>query len=185
MHESKILNLLWNRAETAVDALEKKYGKLLYRIAYNILGQPEDARECVNDTYLALWNAIPPEKPNPLLPYVCRVCRNLALKRFRDDRAQKRCSQYDLSIEELSHFLPGSHMDDVVNQKALGQAIDAFLSTQTKENRTLFLRRYWFGDSVQEAARLLGISPNAASVRLSRMREALKDYLIREELYCE
>ncbi len=185
MEESKILELLFARAENAVAALEKQYGKLLYRICYQILGRDEDARECVNDTYLALWNAIPPERPRPLTPYVCKVGRNIALKRLREDTAQKRCSRSDLPLEELSAYIPGSYMDDTLTARALGQAIDAFLSTQTNVNRNLFLRRYWFGDSVQEAAKLLGLSPNAASVRLSRMRDALKDYLIREELYCE
>ncbi len=185
MDEKKILSLLWERSDRAVDALEKKYGKLLYRICYNILGQDEDARECVNDTWLALWNAIPPQRPQPLTPYVCKVGRNIALKRLREDTAQKRCSRNDLPLEELAASIPGSHMEDTLTARALGQAIDAFLSTQTKENRNLFLRRYWFGDSVQEAAKLLGLSPNAASVRLSRMRQALKEYLIREELYCE
>ncbi len=183
MEDSKILMLLWNRAETAIDALQRTYGRLLYRISLNILGIPQDAQECVNDTYLAIWNAIPPRRPEPLSPFVCRVGRNLALKRLRSDMAQKRCSKYDISLEELSAAIPGPSLEDAVSAKALGQAIDCFLSLQSQENRNLFLRRYWFGDSVKDAAALLGITPNAASVRLNRMRQELKDHLIKEELY--
>ncbi len=183
MEDKKILELLWTRAESAIDALQKTYGKLLQRIAMNILGLPEDAAECVNDTYLALWNAIPPARPDPLCPFVCRTGRNIALTRLRDDRAQKRYCPYTLSIDELSEVLPDKSMEEMLSARVLGRAIDAFLEEQSKENRILFLRRYWFGDSVQDAARLLGISANTASVRLSRMRDALREYLKREELY--
>ncbi len=185
MEDKKILELLWARAETAIAALEKAYGKLLHRIAINILGLPEDAQECVNDTYLAIWNAIPPARPEPLSPYVCRTGRNIALTRLRNDRAQKRFSPYTLSIDELSEVLPDSSMEERLSARALGQAIDAFLAQQSRENRILFLRRYWFGDRVQDAAKLLGIAPNVAYVRLSRMRSDLKEYLKREELYYE
>ncbi len=182
MDDRKILDLLWNRAETAIDALQSKYGKLLRRIAQNILTDPQDVQECVNDTYMALWDAIPPKRPEPLTPYVCRVGRNLALKRLRSNTAQKRNGGYLLSLEELSETIPGADLEDAVNARELGRAMDRFLSLQKEDNRNLFVRRYWFGDSVRNAAALLGISANAASVRLSRMRSELKEYLIREGL---
>ncbi len=185
MNDSKIILLLWNRAEDAISALEAAYGRLLYRIAYNILAVPQDAQECVNDSYLAIWNTIPPQKPEPLRPYVCRVGRNIALTRLRNDSAQKRCSRYDLSLEELSEAIPDNSMEEAISTRALGRAIDRFLQGQSRENRILFLRRYWFGDSVQEAAGCVGISANVASVRLHRLRQQLKDYLIGEELYDE
>ncbi len=185
MDDKKIFALLWARAEGALSALEQKFGKLLYRIAVNILEIPQDAQECVNDTYLAIWNTIPPEKPEPLRPYVCRVGRNIALTRLRDLRAQKRCSRFDLSLEELAEIIPDRRMEERLDARALGQAIDRFLQQQTRENRILFLRRYWFGDSVLEAAAYIGISANVASVRLHRLRKELKDYLIGEELYYE
>ncbi len=185
MEDSKILDLLWNRAEGALDALERKYGKLLHRIAYNILGREEDAQECVNDTYLALWEAIPPQRPEPLCPYVCRTGRYIALNRLRSDRAQKRGEGYDLSLEELAGCIPGPCLENTVSARALAQAIDSFLDGQTKENRVLFVRRYWFGDSLQEAAKIVGMRPNTAAVRLHRLREKLKEYLIKEALYEE
>ncbi len=185
MNDSKIILLLWNRAEDAISALEAAYGRLLHRIAYNILAVPQDAQECVNDTYFAIWNTIPPERPDPLCPFVCRLCRNIALNRLRSLRAEKRCGAYDLSLEELTEAIPGKSLEETVSARELGRAINAFLGTQTESNRNLFLRRYWFGDSVQETAKCLGITPNAASVRLNRMRSDLKTYLIREELYYE
>ncbi len=185
MEDKKIVTLLWARAEGALKALEREFGNLLYRISLNILEDPRDAQECVNDSYLAIWNAVPPEKPEPLKPYVCRVGRNTALTRLRNDRARKRCSRYDLSMEELAEALPDRSMEEALNARALGWAIDRFLDTQSRENRILFLRRYWFGDSLREAAKLVGLSPNAASVRLYRLRAELKEYLIGEELYYE
>ncbi len=183
MEDKKIIELLWARAEAAITALQKAYGKLLYRIAVNIVGIPEDAKECVNDSYLAIWNAIPPARPEPLCPYVCKTGRNIALTRLRNDHAQKRFSDYTLSLEELSEVLPDRSLEEMLSARALGQAIDSFLREQSKENRILFLRRYWFGDSVQDAAKLLGISANVAYVRLHRMRGELKEFLMREELY--
>ncbi len=185
MEDKKILALLLARAESALEALQKQYGKLLYHIAINILGIAQDAQECENDTYLAVWNTVPPQKPEPLRPYVCRLGRNIAINRLRADSAYKRCSKYDLSLEELADAIPGCCMEQTITARMLGRAIAAYLDTQTRDNRILFLRRYWLGDTVQEAAKHLGISANSASVRLSRMRQGLKEYLVREELYYE
>lgn len=185
MEDRKILSLLLQRAECAIDALQEKFGKLIYRICLNILQSHQDAQECTNDTYLALWNAIPPAKPDPLIPYVCRTGRNVALNRLRADSAQKLGRGYTLSLEELAEYIPDRCMEETVSAHALGRAIDDFLAGQSRENRVLFLRRYWFGDSVAEAAKQLGISANTASVRLLRTREKLKQYLIERELYDE
>ncbi len=185
MEDKKIILLLWARTESALKALEQKFGRLLYGIALNILGQRQDAQECVNDTYLAIWNTVPPAKPEPLRPYVCRVGRNIALTRLRNETAQKRCSRYDLSLEELAEVIPDRSMEEQLSVRELGRAIDRFLQSQTRENRVLFLRRYWFGDSVREAAGCIGLTANVASVRLHRLRQQLKDYLIEEELYYE
>ncbi len=185
MEDKKIVALLWARTESALGALEKRFGRLLHQIAMNILERPQDAQECVNDSYFAIWNAIPPENPDPLRPYVCRVGRNIALNRLRENRAKKRSSCYDLSLEELADILPDRRTEELLSARALGRAIDRFLATQSRESRILFLRRYWFGDSLRAAAKLVGLSPNAASVRLHRLRVELKEYLIGEELYYE
>ena len=181
MEDKKILDLLWNRIESAIDALAKKFGKRLLYTAMNILGNPQDAEEAVNDTYMALWNTIPPERPDPLSGYVHRTGRNVALKKQRYLTAQKRRSQYDVSLEELADVLPGPYMEDLLDARELGLAIGRFLDTVSKENRILFLRRYWFGDSVKHLAKATGLSENTISVRLSRLRSQLKSYLMDKE----
>lgn len=183
MEDKKILELLWNRVESALEALAKKFGRRLLYTAMNILGNPEDAEEAVNDTYMALWNTIPPEKPDPLAGYVHRTGRNVALNKRRHLTAQKRNSQYDASLEELAGILPAPSFEELMDARALGLAIDRFLDTVSRENRILFLRRYWFGDSVKELAHAFSMSENTISVRLSRMRAQLKSYLIEKEGY--
>lgn len=180
MDDSKIIAMLSARLDSALDGLAQKFGKGLQSLALNILGSPEEAEECVNDTYLALWNAIPPAQPDPLSAYVYRIGRNLALKRLRLNTAQKRNSHYDVSLDELAGVLSGSTLEETVDARDLGRAIDAFLDTLNKENRIIFLRRYWFGDSVQKIAADRGLRENAVSVRLHRTREKLRDYLKEE-----
>lgn len=181
MEDREIIALLWQRAQNAIGALAERFGKQLYRTAMNLLDNPRDAEECVNDTYLAVWNAIPPNRPEPLPPYVYRIGRNIALNRLRSNTAQKR-GGYELSLEELVGCIPAPCLED---GRALGLAMDAWLSTLNKENRAMFLRRYWFGDSVKDISTAFHMTENAASVRLSRIRNGLKDYLIKEGYYYE
>lgn len=183
MDDSTIIDLLFQRAEGAIDALANRFGGQLRRIAANILSSPQDAEECVADTYLAVWNAIPPQRPAALGGFVCKVGRNIALNRLRSNLAQKRNSRYDLSLEELAGCLPGPGLEDTLNSRELGRAIDSFLDTLSRENRVIFLRRYWFGDSVKDIARISGLSENLVSVRLNRIREKLRHYLIKEGLF--
>lgn len=180
MDDRHILRLLLSRAEQAIEALASSYGKRLYGIAMNILGSSRDAEECVNDTYLALWNAIPPEEPDPLCAYAYRVGRNTALKRLRSNTAQLRNSAYDLSLEELAGCIPDNSLWEQLEARELGRMLDRFLDTLSKENRTVFLRRYWFGDSVKDIARSLGLKEATVSARLSRTRAALRHYLNKE-----
>lgn len=183
MDDKKILSLLWNRAEQALDALAKKFGRRLLYTAMNILANPQDAEEAVNDTYMALWNTIPPQHPDPLAGYVYRTGRNVALNKRRHLTAQKRSSQYELSLDELAAILPGPSLEEMLDARALGRAIDRFLDTLSRENRVLFLRRYWFGDSIKDLAQAFGLSQNNVSVRLSRLRTQLKTYLAEKEGY--
>lgn len=180
MDDRQILTMLFSRAEGAISALAEAYGKRLFSTAQNILDSPEDAEECVSDTYLAIWNCIPPQQPDPLEGFVYKVGRNLALKKLRFRSADKRNSRYDLSLDELSSCLPGETLEDRVDARLLGRAIDRFLDTLSRENRRLFLRRYWFGDSIKELSAQFSLSENALSVRLSRIRAQLKVYLIQE-----
>ena len=180
MDDSRIIRMFFDRSEGAIEALDKKLGKLLYKIALNILGDPGAAEECVSDTYLALWNRIPPEKPDLLTPFTCRVVRNTALKRLRQTTAECRDSRFDLSIDELSDCIPDRSIEENLQSLELGRSLNRFLATLSEENRTLFLRRYWFGDSVQDIAKLTGIRENTVAVRLNRIRAKLKEHLIRE-----
>lgn len=180
MDDRKILELLWHRAEGAIDALAAKFGRRLHATAINILGDPRDAEEAVNDTYLAVWDAIPPARPDPLCAYVYQTGRNSALKLLRSRTAQKRNSGYDLSLEELAQVLPAGTLEEEIDARALGQAIDRFLDSLDSKDRVLFVRRYWFGDSVSTLAAQRYATPGSISVRLHRIRERLKDYLNKE-----
>jgi len=180
MDDKKILTLLWNRAETAIEALAQRYGLRLYQTARNILRYHEDAEESVNDTYMAIWCAIPPKKPEPLAGFVYKIGRNTALKHLRANTALKRNCSYDISLSELENAIAGADLWEQLDAKALGQAMDRFLDTISLESRMIFLRRYWFGDSVQDISGSFHLSENAVSVRLSRTRDKLKAYLIKE-----
>ena len=185
MECGRILTLLWNRAESAITALAETYGRRLYLTAMNILGNHLDAEECVDDTYLAIWNAIPPQQPDPLAGFVYKTGRNISLNRLRADRAEKRNSRYDLSLEELAECLSGPGLEETLDARALGQDIDRFLDAVSRENRVIFLRRYWFGDAVKDIAQSMGMAENAVYVRLNRLRVKLKDYLIKEGYFDE
>ena len=180
MDDRNILELLWNRAEGAIEALAAKFGRRLHATAMNILNDSRDAEEAVNDTYLAVWDAIPPARPDPLCAYVYKVGRNTALKLLRSRTAQKRNSDYDLSLEELAQVLPAGTLEEQLDAQSLGQTIDRFLDTLPASDRALFVRRYWFGDSVSALAAQRYMTPGAISVRLHRIRERLKDYLNKE-----
>lgn len=181
MEDKEILDLFFERSEQAFAVLSSKYGRLCRQIAENVLGSAQDAEECVNDAYLALWNSIPPSRPDPLPAYLCRVVRNHSIKKHRSNTAAKRNSYYDLALDELSDCIPAA--DTVENQLALSelsQAIDSFLEGLDKESRVMFVRRYWFSDSIADIAALFACSPNKVAVRLHRLREKLRKKLIKE-----
>ena len=183
MDDRQIVRMLWQRLESALEALARKYGRRLLLTARNILGDDRDAEEAVSDTYLAVWNTVPPERPGPLCAYVLRIGRNTALKLLRSRTARKRDSRYDLSLDELGECIFTDTPEQLLDARLLGQAIDRFLARLSPDNRALFIRRYWFGDPVNEIARDLLLSQQAASVRLHRLRGQLKDYLIKEGFF--
>lgn len=148
MEDKKIVKLLFARAENAISELSARFGKQLHRIAFNILENHQDAEECTNDTYFALWNAIPPVSPDHLAPYVYRTGRNTALKRLHRDTAKKRDSRYDVSLEELNGCLPGEDVEQMIDARELGRSMDRFLDSKSRESRYIFIRRYWYGDPV-------------------------------------
>ncbi len=181
MEDRKIIELFFARAEQAITELRNKHGAAVRRIASNFLNDKRDAEECENDTYLAAWNTIPPEKPNPLVTYVCRLARNIAVKKYHANTARKRRSFYDAALDELEEYVPA--MENVESEfaaRALSEAINAFLDTCSEGDRFIFVRRYWFADPVSEIAASTGKSSHWVSVRLYRIREKLQSHLEKE-----
>ncbi len=181
LDDGEIIALFFERSERAVDELARKYGPAAKRLAGNILGDGRDAEECVSDGYMALWNTIPPERPASLGGYFCRTVRNLAAKRYRVGAAQKRNAHYDAALDELAECIaaPGD-VEDELNAKELAAAIDRFLDGLDYTDRYLFMRRYWYGDGLAAIASETGLAKRRISVRLFRLREKLKNQLVKE-----
>ena len=181
MKDSKIIELFYERSEQAIVELSKKYGDICYRIAANILKNDADAEECVNDTYLGAWNTIPPQRPDPLQAYICRIARNVSIKRYHQNTAQKRNSYYDVALDELEDCLSCStDVQDEIHADALAALFDDFLDSLDQTNRVMFVRRYWFSDPISEIAAQFHLSNHAVTVRLSRTREKLRQYLCKK-----
>ncbi|MBO7448755.1 MAG: sigma-70 family RNA polymerase sigma factor [Clostridiales bacterium] len=184
MDDQQIIRLFNERSEEAIAATKEKYGNILGKIARNVLGNSDDAEECVNDAYLALWNSIPPQSPDPLGAYACKVAKNISLKKFRHNSAEKRNTYYDASFDELADCLiSNDSVDDGVNEKELKEAIDRFLGKIKKVDRILFVKRYWFAQEISQIAEETGYGANYINVHLHRTREKLKAFLIKENLY--
>ena len=181
LEDSRIIELFYARAEEAIIELSAKYGAVCSRIARNILKNELDTEECVNDTYLAAWNTIPPQKPDPLRAYIFRIARNNAIAKYHANTSEKRNSYYDKALEELENSLVASAaVEQEISAKELSRQIDRFLDTLDQENRMLFVRRYWYSDSISELAERFQTSHNNVSVRLSRLRNKLKKHLKKE-----
>lgn len=178
MEDEKIVALLFLRSEQAIPALTAKYEPRLRRLARNILRSERDAEECVNDTWLAVWNSIPPQRPQSLAAYVLALGRNTALSRYHKNTARKRNSFYDTALDELEDCLASAETaESALEARELGRQINEFLESLGREDRVMFLRRYWFADSVADIAKAMGARPDRVSVRLHRTRERLKKYL--------
>lgn len=178
MEDEEIISLFFDRNDSAIDELDRKYGKLCHKIAHNILKNSQDAEECVNDAYFGVWNTVPPQKPDLLSAFLLKIVRNISLSRYRMNTAQKRNSFYDVALEELEEtlFSPGG-VESHTEGKLATRAIESFLDTLDRESRVVFIRRYWFGDSYDDIARLTGLSSKNVSVKLTRLRKKLKEYL--------
>ena len=181
MKDHEIIGLFFERSEQAITELVIKYGSAVRNVAWNILNNPQDVEECSNDTYLSVWNRIPPTKPDYLGAFVCRIARNICLKRYHSNTSLKRNSYYDVALQELEETIPAlSTVETDYDAKELSMYLNQFLRNISKDDRYLFLRRYWYGDSVSEIAQQLDIPPHTASVRLFRLRQKLQDYLQKE-----
>ena len=182
MEDELIVDLYWNRDEDAIGKTQEKYDRYLTKIAYNILANAEDSRESVNDTYLAAWDSMPPHRPAVLSTYLGKLTRRISIDCFRGrTRAKRVPSQYAMSLEELGECVSGGNTtEEIVNVKLLADAIGMFLRLQSDEARNLFIGRYYYLDSLKEAAAYCGMSESKAKSLLFRTRIALKEYLEKE-----
>ncbi len=178
MEDSQIIELLFQRDENAISQLDIKFGRLCHQISKNILGNQPDAEECVNDAYLGVWDTVPPQNPNPLCTYVCRIVRNISITRYHKNKAKKRNSMYDVAIGELDVCLSSSETPETEYEaKELARMIEGYLDTLNKKDQALFVRRYWFSDSIGELAQQFHMKEANISVRLHRLRKELGVYL--------
>ncbi len=183
IEDEKIIDLFSERSEQGIQELDIKYGKVCHKLSNNIVNNRQDAEECVNDAYLGAWNAIPPARPNPLLSYICKIVRNISLKSYYRKEAAKRNSTYTVAMEEIEACLADSNtVETEIEAKELARIIEDFLDTLTIENRVIFMRRYWFSDNCKDIAEFVGLTEKNISVRLTRIRQKMKDYLIEREV---
>lgn len=186
MEDLEIVELYWNRNEDAIKQTSDKYGNYCYSIANNILNNNEDSQECVNDTYLAAWNAIPPHHPLILSTFLGKITRRLSLNKWRSLRAEKRGGkQVTLSYDELEACITTSDGNKDIDDRLLADSIDVFLSNISEDNRKIFVCRYWYFDSINEIALRFKFSPSKVKMSLKRSREKLKEHLYKEGFYDE
>ncbi len=175
MDDKQIIELYFERNEQAIKETQDKYGAFCHRIAMNILGIHEDAEECVNDTYYSVWKQIPPTVPEVFKVYLGRITRNLSISRFRAMRAKKRYSSMEIMLSELNDCVPSSsNVEQTIEVMQLSDYISEWLDSLPEEDCALFVRRYWFGDEVQELAKKCGITAANMAQRMLRLRKSLK-----------
>lgn len=181
MDDSKIIELYFERSERAIDETDKKYNRYCYSISYNILASNEDANETVNDTYLKVWNTVPPNKPNPLKAYLGMISRQLSINKYLRKKAIKRSGETGLSLDELAECISsGDSGQDIGESLALSDSINRFLSKLPKATRQVFIRRYFYVSSIREIAQDYNMSESAVTTLLSRTRSKLRVFLEKE-----
>lgn len=181
MDDIRIIDLFRRRDELAIDETRRKYGPYCNKIALNLLGSPEDAEECVSDALFAAWRQIPPLIPRSLRAFLGRVTRNLSVSKYRSGKAQKRSCGMEELLSELSDCLPdGNSLDDQVDSRALAIVITRWLDTLAPWDRELFVRRYWFCDSLGDIAAGMGETPQQLAQRTFQLRKSLKQRLEKE-----
>lgn len=181
MEDAQIVDLFWAREEAAISESERKYGAYCLGIAQRVLGNPEDAQEALNDTWLRAWNTIPPERPTRLRPYLAKLTRNLAIDRWRRNSALKRGEQMSFALDELFDLADGTPLpQELIEGKELESTIRAFLSGCTRTQRDVFLRRYFYFESTEEIAARYAMRASNVLNLLSRTKKKLKLYLKKE-----
>ncbi len=183
MDDHEIIELYWQRDEEAIVQTGQKYGSFCQSIAMNILSVREDAEECVNDTYQKAWTTIPPERPIAFCTWLGRIVRNLSINRYHFNRAKKRCWGADQLLSELEECIPDKQTTEgTIETQELSRVISDWLDSIPRQDRTLFIRRYWNGEGLQKLAEESGISPDKIAGRMFRLRKRLKTYLSEKEV---
>lgn len=179
MDDANIVRLFWDRDERAISATADKYGSYCTSIAKNILGNNEDAEECVNDTYLNAWNSMPPHRPRVLSTFLGKITRNLSFDRYKHNTAKKRGGGETTAVlDELLEIVSDTDsVEQEISRKELVKAIDTFLGTLPADKRGIFICRYWYFDSISAIASDFGMTENNVSVNLNRIRLKLHNYL--------
>ena len=180
LDDSRIIDLFYARSEQAITELSQKYGSVCRKVAGNILNDPYDAEECVNDAYWGAWKTIPPQNPNPLLTYVCRIVRNLAIAKYHSNTAQRRNSYYDVSLAELEECIPAAQEQEPWEEQEVTKVLERFLRELDTGSRVMFVKRYWYAESVAQIAETFGMKENSVSVKLMRLRKKLRKKLEKE-----
>ena len=184
MEDERIIDLYWGRNQQAIAETSKKYGRMCTQIAENMLFDRRDAEECVSDTYLGVWNTIPPSRPKVFSAFIAKITRNLAMKKLTYLNAEKRAAKLTVSLSELDECVPRVLLDEeITDSQALAQCIESFLQTQSVKARRIFLRRYFCFDSIGEIAMRFGIEEADVKSSLSRSRNKLKEFLEKENTY--
>lgn len=180
MEDQTIIDLYWERNEQAIEETDNAYGAKLRALSNRILNSPEDAGECVNDTFLAAWNTIPPQRPEYFFAYLAKICRNFSLGRLDWLNAAKRKAEVVTLTREMELCIPDRSNDRRLEGQELGALLNRFLGTISRENRMIFLRRYWYTDSIREISQRYGITQSKVKTSLHRTRNALSVFLNKE-----
>lgn len=183
MTDSEIIELYFKKDEQAIIQTDRSYGWLCKKITWNILKNGEDTEECVNDTYIGIWNSIPPTRPDNLKAYICRIARNLALKRLEYMTREKRQPEAVMSIDELACEISDERFAPDKGNEEIGLAISEFLRLQNADVRNVFIRKYYFFDSIKEIAKHYSFTEGKVKSMLFQTRRKLKAYLIKEGIY--
>ena len=180
MEDRKIIDLFLARNEDAIRHTADTYGRRLFTLADNILKNDQDAEENVNDTYMRSWDTIPPQRPRHFFAYLAKICRHFALDKLDWKSAVKRNAEVVSLTQEMETCIPDETRERELDSRELGRILDAFLRTLSDENQMVFLRRYWYVDTIAEIAFRYGISESAVNMRLNRTRSKLAAYLAKE-----
>lgn len=182
MEDADIIDLYFARNEDAIRQTDITYGRQLNTLAQQMLHSREDAEESVSDTYLAAWKSIPPHRPSFFFAFLAAICRNLSLNKLDWRLAAKRRAEVVALTEEMETCIPDSGYERNMTGKEIGCALDAFLESLPKDSRLIFLRRYWYADSIAEIARRYGMTESKVKMQLVRTKEKLRIFLEKEEI---